>query len=67
MCLSMMEDLLPLNIPSNLPNNDIGHMEECPLALQGYPKYESPPCSLECNTIRSVIKILRKEIDSCGD
>ena len=63
----MMEDLLPLNIPSNLPNNDIPHMEECPLVLRGYPKYETPPCSLECNIIRSAVKILRKEIDSCGD
>ena len=65
--MSMMEEVLPLSIPSSLSNNNIGHMEECPLVLRGYPKYESPPCSLECNIIRSVVKILNKEIDSCGD
>ncbi len=52
----MLEELLPLKI-----NDDIGHMEECPLMLRGYPKYESPPCSIECAIIRSAVKILKRE------
>ncbi len=52
----MLKELLPLNISS-----DIGHMGECPLMLRGYPKYETPPCSIECATIRSVVKILERD------
>lgn len=51
--LTMLKELLPLKI-----DLEIGHMEECPLVLRGYPKYESPACSLECATIRSVVKLL---------
>ena len=54
----MLEELLPLKI-----NDNIGHMKECPLMLRGYPKYESPPCSIECATIRSVVKILKRELN----
>ena len=54
--LVILEELLPLKV-----NSYIGHMKECPLMLRGYPKYESPPCSLECAIIRSVVKILRRD------
>ncbi len=55
---NMLNELLPLKI-----NSDIGHMEECPLMLRGYPKYESLPCSLECATIRDAVKLLWKELN----